>query len=480
MANVSTKSALFWASIDKVITNGFALVISIVLARIVAPSDFGIIATAMIFTVIFSLFVEPGMTSALIQKKEPDALDYSTILVFNLVIGLVLYGLLFFFAANIANWFELPELKWVLRAMGVQIIIGSINSVQIAYVQKQMLFKPFFYCSFSAAVVSALVAVSMAYSGFGVWALVANNVIRSFFLLITVSLSFKLHFHFCFYKDRFKEMFPFASKMLLAKFIDQGYVEVTQTIISKMYSPTDLAFYNRGKSFPDLMINNLNSALGNVLFPAFSKLQDDEKQLKASIKNAMGMTSFVCFPLLTGMMGCAQNMITVLLTDKWINSVVYLQIICLYFLWVPFSSVVWQSLKAIGASNRVLQLEFIKTMLNVATLILFVFLLKSPLAVAVSLACSYFISFVIENIYVVKYIEIPFKEIVVCYLPSLLMAIAMGIIVYAVRSITNSPLISLCIQIILGAALYFFFSYIFKNPQFQTIKSKVQEKRSKL
>lgn len=479
MAIVSTKSALFWASIDKVITNGFALIISIVLARLVAPSDFGVIATAMIFTVIFSLFVEPGLTSALIQKKDPDALDYSTILVFNLVIGIVLYSLLFFFAAFIANWFELPELKWVLRAMGVQIIIGSINSVQIAYVQKHMLFKHFFFCSFSAAVVSALVAVFMAYSEYGVWALVANNLIRSFFLLITVTLSFKWHFHFIFCKERFKEMFPFASKMLLAKFIDQGYVEVTQTIISKMYSPTDLAFYNRGKSFPDLMINNLNSALGNVLFPAFSKLQDNEKQLKASITYAMGMTSYVCFPLLIGMIASAHNLITVLLTDKWIDSVVYLQIICLYFLWVPFSSVVWQSLKAIGASNRVLQLELIKITLNVATLILFVVLLKSPLAVAISLVCSYFISFLIENIYVVKYLKIPFKEIVLSYMPSLLMALAMGIIVYAVSTIANSPLLSLCAQIVIGVIMYVFLSYIFKIPQFQTIKSIVRVKRIK-
>lgn len=471
MASVSTKSALFWATMDKVLTNGFALVISIVLARLVAPSEFGIIASAMIFTVILSLFVEPGMTSSLIQKKEPKGIDYSTILVFNLWTGALLYFLLFIVSPFIARWFELPVLRDVLRVMGIQILVGSANSVQIAYVQKNMQFKKYFWCSISSTVIAAIIAILLAIEGYGVWSLVANNILRSFILLVTVSLSFLWRFSFKFSRASFKELFPFASKMLLTKFIDQGYVEATQTIISKMYSPTDLAFYNRGKSFPDMLINNLNSALGNVLFPAFSEIQDDEKRLKESIAYSISMTSYVCLPLLIGLLACAHNLIIVFLTEKWEGSVIYLQIICLYYLWVPFSNVVWLSFKAIGASNRVLQLELIKITVNIVTLVAFVITMKTPLAIAISLAFSYFISFVVENIYVVKYIGIPFRVVSKCFFPSFLLSLIMGISVHYIGTISISPVVNLVMQIVVGAFLYLVLSMLFKMPQLTSLKS---------
>lgn len=474
--HVSTKSALFWASLDKVLTNGFALVISILLARLIAPSEFGIIATAMILTVLLSLFVEPGMTSALIQNKETKEIDYSTILFFNICTGGLLYLFLYIVSPFIAIWFDLPVLKDVLRVMGIQILIGGINSVQISYVQKHMMFQKFFACSLLSTIVASVIAIMMAYAGYGVWSLVANNLLRSFILLITVSISLKWHFSLKFSYERFREMFPFASKMLFAKFIDQGYVEVIQTIISKVFSPTDLAFYNRGKSFPDMLISNINSALGNVLFPIFSNIQDNEKQLKESIKNAVSMTSYICFPLLIGLLACANNLILAVLTEKWESCIIYLQIICLYYLWVPFSNIVWQSFKGIGNSNKVLQLEVIKISLNIILLIAFIFILKSPLSIAISLACSYFLSFIVENIYVVKYIRISFKELFKCYFPSLLISSLMGVIVYSLGSISNSPFICLLVQVFVGICTYILISISMNIPQYKTLKSILYKK----
>lgn len=471
MANYSTKSALIWATADKIVTNGFALIVSIILARLIAPSEFGIIATAMIFTVILSLFVEPGMTSALIQKKKPDEYDYSTILIFNLVAGIILYLILFLSAGIIAIWFDIEELDLVLRIMGLQIIIGGVNSVQIAFVQKNMFFKKYFICSLTSAILSAGAAISLAYLGYGVWALVLNNILRSLILLISVTIAFRWRFFWAFSMERFKEMFPFASKMLIAKFFDQGYVEITQTIISKVFSPTALAFYNRGKSFPDLLISNINSALGNVLFPVFSNIQDDKKQLEVSITNAIGMTSYVCFPLLIGMLACAQNFIVVLLTEKWISCVPYLQLICLYYLWVPFSNIVWQSLKAIGASNKVLQLEILKVVLNIATLIGFIMIIKSPLAVALSLVVSYFISFLIENVYLIIYLGVSYKSIMRNFLPSLLLSVIMGVIVLIVGQLIDSPIIAVCLQLCLGIITYLSLSIVCKMPQYKQLRS---------
>lgn len=475
MATNSTKSALFWASADKMVTNGFALIVSIILARLIAPSEFGTIATAMIFTVILSLFVEPGMTSALIQKKEPDEYDYSTILIFNLLAGACLYLLLFISSEIIARWFDLEELNAVLRVMGLQILLGGVNSVQIAYVQKNMMFKKYFTCSLTSAIVSASVAISLAYFGYGVWALVVNNILRSSILLFTVTFALKWQFVWRFRKDRFQEMFPFACKMLIAKFIDQGYVELTQTIISKLFSPTALAFYNRGKSFPDLLISNLNSALGNVLFPVFSNIQDNRKRLEYSITNAISMTSFVCFPLLFGLMACAHNFIIVLLTDKWTSCVHYLQLICLYYLWVPFSNIVWQSLKAIGLSNKVLQLEVIKVLLNITTLVGFIYMLNSPIAVALSLVVSYFISFIVEIIYVVRYLDIPFGVILKNFTPSLIISIIMGVLVFLAGQFVNSAIVGLCVQVGVGMFFYLFLAIILNMPQYKQIERLVKK-----
>jgi len=475
MSNISTKSALFWATIDKVLTNGFAFIISIVLARLIAPSEFGVVASAMIFTVMLSLFVEPGMTSSLIQKQKPEEIDYSTLFVFNLCAGVFLYLFLFISSPIIAQWLNLPILRNVLRVLGLQILIGSANSVQLSYVQKHMQFKNFFWCSFLSTVVAAVIAVLMAIAGYGVWALVANNILRSFILLVTVSYSFQWRFSFKFSRESFNEMFPFASKMLLTKFIDQGYVEATQTVITKMYSPTDLAFYNRGKSFPDIIINNLNSAIGNVLFPAFSQIQDDEKRLRESIVYSISMTSYICFPLLMGLLACAHNLIIVFLTSKWENSVVYLQIICIYYLWVPFSNIVWLSFKAIGASNRVLQLELIKITVNVLSLIFFIVILKTPIAIAISLACSYFISFVVESVYLVEYIGIRFSELLKSFFPSFLLSIIMGVTVSYIGTISTSSIVNLVVQIVVGIILYLLLSIIFNMPQLASLKSILQK-----
>lgn len=471
MKNKNGISALIWSSADKILTNGFALIISIILARIIEPSEYGVIATASIFTVLLSLFVEPGMTSALIQKKNCNRLDYSTILVFNLLIGIVLYAILFFSSGAISHWLEMDVLSSVLRILGLQILIGSINSVQIAYVQRNMYFKRYFACSFISVLIAAVIAIFMAYKSFGVWALVFYNLIRTFVNTIMTFVLFKCRFGLKFSMKIFKEMFPFAGKMLLAKFIDQGYVEVTQTIISKSYSSTELAFYNKGKSFPDMLINNMNSAIGNVMFPYFSNLQDHFSKLKSSLRESVKMTSFICLPVLIGLIACGNNFIIVLLTDKWLDSVPFLQLFCIYYIWVPFSNLIWQSLKGIGKSSVVLKLEIIKMFLNIVTLVFFLWLIKSPIAVAISIAFTYTLSFFVECFMANRHLDYHIREIIVDFAPSFLVSAGMGVIVWLIGNAVSSPFFGLVLQVCAGITIYIITVLALKFPQVKQLLS---------
>ena len=479
MSNKSGVSALLWSSADKVLTNGIALVISIILARMIAPSEYGVIATATIFTVLLSLFVEPGMTSGLIQKKNSDKLDYSTILSFNLAIGIVLYMLLCVLAAPISRWFDMPVLTNVIRVLGLQILIGGLNSVQIAYVRKNMLFRRYFVCSLSSILLAALIAITMAYQGMGVWALVAYNLIRQTANTILTFFLFRCWFGFRFSWDRFSTMFPFAGKMLFAKFIDQGYVEITQTIISKSYSATDLAFYNKGKSFPDLLINNLNAALSNVMFPYFSNLQDELEKLKASLRMSVKMTSFICLPILTGLIACSDNFVRVVLTESWLPSVPFLQLFCFYYIWIPFSSLIWQSLKGLGKSGVVLKLEIIKFALNVGTLVLFLWWIRSPIAVAISIAVTYTISFFVECFMAVRHLNYQVREIATDFAPSLGISALMGVLVWLIGQMAISPVLCLLLQIGSGMLFYTTAVIVLRFPQANLLISQIKRKIGK-
>ena len=458
-------SAMLWSIADKILTNIITLIISIILARLIAPSEYGVLATASIFTVLLSLFVEPGMTSGLIQKKNSDKLDFSTILSFNIVVALFLYLILFISSGAISKWFDLPILSSVLKILGLQVIIGSVNSVQIAYVHKQMLFKRYFVCSFISVCVSAVVGIFLAYKGAGVWALVAYNLIKQAISAVMIYVLFKCRFGLRFSRERFIQMFPFSGKMLFTKFIDQGYVEATQAIISKVYSPTDLAFYNKGKSFPDLIINSLNSAISSVLFPFFSDMQDDTNEIRKTMRFSVKMTSYICIPMMIGLIACAENFVYVVLTEKWMSSVPFLQLCCFYCIWIPFSNIIRQALKAIGQGSLVLNLEVFKTVLNISSLILFLMVIKSPLAIAISVAFSYTVSFFVEWFVIARYLKYKIRDIIIDFMPSFLMSCLMGLVVYVIGLLNMVAIWRLVIQVISGIVLYVLFTVLLKFPQ---------------
>ena len=424
-------SSMVWAYIDKITTNGLSVIISIILARMIVPEHYGVIGLASIFIVLMDLFVEPGMTSALIQKKDSDEKDFSTILIFHFCLGIVLYAFLFFAAPFISRLYAEPILTVVIRVLALKLVFGGINSVIIAYVQKHMLFKKYCLVSFVGTFGGALLAIAIAYADGGIWALVAYNLVNPFFNVILSIIVLKWLPPIGFSFTRFKQMYSFGWKMLATKFVDQACVEISQMIIGKRYSITDLAFYNKGKTYPQLLVNNANQALANVLFPVFSRVQDDQEDLRMKLRSTVRTVSFVMFPLVIGLAACSENFIVALLTDKWVAAIPYLRWICVYYLWIPFSNVILQGLKALGRSDVILKMEGFKQVCNIVVMIIALIIIDSPLAIAISVAIGGMISFCMEIIVSIKVLGYKGSELINDVVPSFLLAIIMGVIVYS-------------------------------------------------
>ena len=251
---------LLWRFAERCGAQGVAFVVSIILARLIAPETYGTIAIVTVFITILNVFVDSGMANALIQKKEPDDLDFSTVFFFNVFICLVLYAVTFLAAPLIASFYNDASLVSVLRVLSLIIVISGVRNVQQAYVSKHMIFKKFFYATIFATLGSAVVGICMAYSGLGIWALVGQQLSNSFFGTVFLWLTVKWRPKWMFSFSRLKGLFSYGWKLFVSSMIDTLYIDIRQLIIGKMYSSNDLAFYNRGQQFPQLIVNNINSS----------------------------------------------------------------------------------------------------------------------------------------------------------------------------------------------------------------------------
>lgn len=359
----STLTNLSWKFAERIASQLVSFVVSIVLARILEPSDYGSIAMVMIFVTLSNVFVEGGFSSALIQKKDADKLDFSTVFYFSIVFSIFLYVILFFVAPYISRFYGdgYEILTPVLRVIGLQIIVYGANSVQQAYVSKKMMFKKFFWATLIGTIVSACIGLAMAYWGFGIWSLVGQQmamVITNTIVLYLVTRKLPgLMFSF----QRLKGLFSYGAKILGASLLVSFFLDLRSLIIGKLYSAKDLAFFDRGRQFPNLIVTNINSSVGSVLFPQMSQEQDDKIRVKQLCRNSIRFSSFVMMPLMMGMAVCAEPLIRVLLTDKWIESVPFLRLFCIIYMFYPIHTANMQAIKAIGKSGTFLMLEIIKS-----------------------------------------------------------------------------------------------------------------------
>lgn len=364
-----TLSGVKWNAIGRFSTQGVSFVISVLLARILSPSDYGVIGMIGIFLAISQTFIDSGFGSALIRKKDCTDTDYSTAFYFNVVVGIVCYLILFFCAPFIANFFDTPILKDIVRVLSINLFLGSLTIVQGAQLTAAVDFKSQAKIGLAATVVSGCVGLIMAYSGYGVWSLVYQSVSSSVVRTLLLWIVTKWRPLRTFSKQSFKYLFGFGSKILSASLLHTIYSNLTTILIGKFYTPKDLGYYSRGESLAQLPSSNITGILSSVTYPILSKLQDDDERLIQVYRKYIRITSMVIFFGMFLMAALAEPLITTLFTDKWENSIIYLQIFCFTYMFDHICSLNLNILYVKGRSDLVLRLEVIKKTISISMIV---------------------------------------------------------------------------------------------------------------
>jgi len=468
-------SSLIWRFAERCGAQSVTLIVSVILARILETSAHGTIAIVTVLISILQTFVDSGLGNALIQKKDADELDFSTVFYFNILLCLVLYSILYFVSPLISIFFGDDSLISLIRVLGISVIISGLKNIQQAYVSKTMQFRKFFFSTLGGTISSAIVGISMAYWGYGVWALIAQQltsiVVDTFILWVTLDWrpirAFSL--------NRLKGLFGFGWKLMLSSLIDRVYNELRQLIIGKVYTTNDLAFYNKGKQFPNLIISNVNTSIDSVLFPAMSGVQDNKMRIKNMTRRSIKTSTYFLTPMLLGLFVIAEPFVILILTSKWLSCVTFLRIFCLVFIFYPVNTANLNAIKAMGRSDIYLKLEIIKKVIGFMLLIVTMFV--SVKALAYSLLVSSIISQFINSWPNKMLLNYSFKEQMLDIFPSLVLSIIMGVVIWPISYIKINSILIIILQIVCGIIIYILLSYIFKIETFNYIVKKILAKR---
>lgn len=454
-----------WRFLERFGAQGVSLIVSIILARLLEPETYGIIALVTIFTSIMNVFIDSGMGNALIQKKDADDLDFSTVFYFNIVVCLGLYTLMFVAAPLIAQFYNMPELTLIVRVLSLTLLISGTKNVQQAYISRNMMFKKFFFATLSGTIIAAIVGIVMAYKGYGVWALVAqqlvNVTIGTIILWFTVKWRPKLVFSI----QRLQGLFSYGWKLLVSNIINTVYGNIQQLLIGKMYSYNALAYYNQGKSYPEVIVNNVNVAIDSVLLPTMSKVQDDRSAVKAMTRRSIMVSTYILAPVMVGIAATSRQFVSVLLTDKWLPSVPFLVIFCITFIFYPIHTANLNAIKAMGRSDLYLKLEVAKK--SIGIILLLSTMRFGVMAMALSLLVNSVFSQIINAWPNKKLLSYSYGEQLRDISPSLLLSLTMGIVVWSIGYLVNVPnIIVLLIQLVVGVLVYFVGSILTKNEAY--------------
>ena len=462
----------FWRFAERCGAQGVTFIVSIVLARLLDPSVYGTVALVTIFTTILQVFVDSGMGNALIQKKDADDLDFSSVFYFNMAVCSVLYLLIFLAAPLIAYFYEMPELTPVIRVLSLIILISGVKNIQQAYVSRHMLFKCFFFSTLGGTIGAAVVGIVMAYNGFGVWALVAqmlfNAAVDTTILWITVKWRPKKMFSL----SRLKGLFSYGWKLLISALIDTIYTDLRQLVIGKIYSKEELAHYNQGDKFPKLIVTNINSSIDSVLFPTMSKAQDDVSLVKSMTRRSIKTSTYIMMPLMVGLAVCAGPIVSLVLTDKWLPCVPFLRIFCFSYAFYPIHTANLNAIKAMGRSDLFLKLEIAKKTVGIIALLSTMWI--SPLAMAYSMLVTSVLNQIINSLPNRKLMNYSYLEQLRDMFPQICLSLFMGAVVFSIQYIGLSAAVTLLLQVPVGFAVYILGSKLFHIDSFEYIISTVK------
>ena len=469
-----TVTGFFWQLSQKVLCQVVSFGISVVLARLLLPSDYGVIAICSMFLVLTGIFIGGGLGTALVQKKNADDIDFCTVFYSGLVLSIVVYLAVFFAAPYIAIFFKNEQITAVIRVLALSMPIGTLSGVQNAFVSKQMIFKKFFYSSLIGTIASGAVGLGMALTGFGVWALVGQNLVSTITNTLVLFCIIDWHPKLIFSYERFKQLFSFGWKMAVVNILTTFFYQLKGYVIGYKYSAAQLAYYNRGEGLPGILYNNINGTISDVLFPALSQLQDDKEALKRALSRAMRISSFFLIPALFGLAAISDKLVIIIFSEKWAPSIPFMQVICMISCSDILGMANYQAIKAVGRADTLLKMEFLKRPAMFAVLIVTMFI--SPLAIAVGQLVYSILAFVVNAYPNRKYIGYPIWQQMKDVGKNFLISLVMAIVVYLLGTLGLNMYVSVVLQVETGVLLYYVMSRTLNKEDYGYVMNFVKEK----
>lgn len=460
LADKATRGVI-WSAIERFSVQGIMFVLTLIIARLVTPAEYGLIAMLNIFVAVAQVFVDSGFSNALVQKKDRNEDDFSTVFYFNIAISLVVYFLLYLASPYIADFYNEPQLDLVTKCVGLNLIISGLTIVQRAKLTIELDFKTQAKAALLGVVLGGAVGIAMAYRGYGVWSLVAQTLsssgITTLFLWFFARWHPRLHFSM----ESFRSLFSFGSKLLLSGIIYQFYINLYSLVIGRRYSAVDVGYYNQASLFSRFPSENLMMIISRVIYPLLSELQDDDERLKRAYIQSLRMSCFIIFPLMVGLAAVSEPLLIVLLTDKWLSAALPLSILSLGYMFAPYRIISNRILNAKRRSDYTMQVEILKSVIGIA--ILFA---TMPFGLNI-LCCGMIVYNVVGSMIIIIYTKrvmpmdyfLPFRETASIFTIS----IAMGAVSYFLPSyISDNTHMQLLIGIVSGVATYVGLSYILR------------------
>ncbi len=477
MTNLKQETAkgFFWSAIERFSVQGLQFLMGLVLARLLLPSDYGLVGMLAIFLAISQTFVDSGFSSALIQKKNRTDTDYSTAFFFNIGVGLFFYLVLFFTAPLIANFYDTPELTSLTKVIGLNVFITSLAVVQRAKLTIKLDFKTQAKASLTSVFIGGCVGIAMAYKGYGVWALVVQSLLRNGLNTIFLWFLSKWIPKAVFSTTSFKKLFSFGSKLLGAGLLNTIFQNIYLLVIGKLFSASELGFYTRAQQFQKMPSQNITGIIQRVTFPVLSSIQDDDEKLIKAYRSFIRLSAFVVFPLMIGLAVVAEPLIRLILTEKWMPTVPLLQLLCIAGMLYPVHAINLNILNVKGRSDLFLKLEIIKKILiTIAILITFSFGVK---AMVIGQIFTSFISFFINTHYSSKMINYGAWKQIKDMLPITIITLLMAFGICMAMPIVDSDALKLLIGIVVGIIIYLVSAKIGNFNELNEIVSLIKNKK---
>lgn len=470
-------SGFLWKFFEQIMSQVVSFVISIVLARLLTPHDYGEVALINVFIIIASVFVTSGFSTSLIQKEKADILDFSTIFYCSLVFSAFIYIILYISAPWISHFYRNSDLIPVVRVLGLVLPVLAVNSIQQAFVARHLAFKKIFFSTTFATVVSGIAGIILALCHFKVWALVyqylINNILSMFIVFIQIPWRPKALFSI----NRAKSLMGYGWKVMAADFLGNFFAQLRSLVIGRFYTPADLAFYNRGQQFPNLLSNNIDTTISSVLFPFMSQAANDRERLKAIARRSLRTSSFLIMPLMFGLMVTSKPIILLLLTKKWLKAVQFMQWLCVANAFSTITNANLQIMKASGRSDLLLKIELIKK--PVYVILLFISIKINILSVAITMTIySIYAAFV--NVKPnKKIIGYSYREQISDFAPSFILSVIMALMIWPIDRLQIPLPLVLILQILLGVVIYVAGAYLFHFEPFKYLSNFIARKIKK-